>query len=152
MSAKHALQDPHCATGSAVVGASVGGAAVVGASVDGAAVVDASVDGASVLDEVEEGTSVDDIAVVGASVDGAGVVDDSEDGATVEAEASQTASTTNSAPLHLVPTGTGFTKAAPLAHWYHQSPHSSRHWTDSDDTPAHCTSVLAEPEAPLQYS
>jgi len=103
---------------------------------------------------------VDDAAVVGAaSGSGATVIDceadegvELEEGATVEAEAAHTASTTNAASLHLVPTGTGFTKAAPLAHWYHQSPHSSKHWTDSAGTPAHCTSVSAEPEAPLQYS
>jgi len=150
------LQDPHCAKGSAVVGASVDGAAVVDASVDGseATVVDCE---SSEDDELEEGATVEDELEEGAAVEdeleeGAAVEDELEEGAAVEAEASQTASTTNSAPLHLVPKGTGFTKAAPLAHWYHQSPHSSRHWTDAADTPAHCTSVLEEPEAPLQYS
>lgn len=65
-----------------------------------------------------------------------------------------TASTTNSLPLHFVPVGTGFTYAAPLAHWYHQSPHSSRQLTASAATPAHCTSELPElePEAALQNS
>jgi hypothetical protein len=48
--------------------------------------------------------------------------------------------------LHFVPEGTGFMNATPLAHWYHQSPHSSKHWTEAPDTPAHCMSV-AEPEA-----
>jgi len=98
-------------------------------------------EGASVGAEVGEGASVE-------VVEGAGVG---------EGEVSSdvhTAAITNSSLLHFVPAGTGFTNAAPLAHWYHQSPHSSKHWTESADTPSHCTSLEAEPEveAPLQNS
>merc|ERR1712196_311800 len=78
--------------------------------------------------------------------------EDDDDDEEEEAPDEHTASTTKALPEHFVPAGTGFTNAAPLAHWYHQSPQSSRHCIESDGTPAHCTSESAEPDAPLQNS